>query len=175
MSTVKPPRSPKQPDVLQPFQNLLSQKFDQPAPNLVWVLNWISFTRFTLFQRKAIPMTMPLWDVFPNTWKKEKLDRRHFQSLDQLEQSLLSYIGGFYNPSRPHSHNHGLSPIQAENIFFHFFSCPTSWIWSSFRGNLRVSHEFLWGYFFAPTSLTRGVVGGDVYVCTEESAFWLFS
>lgn len=40
MSTVKPPRPPKQPDDPQPFQNLLAQKFDQPAPNLVWVCDF---------------------------------------------------------------------------------------------------------------------------------------
>lgn len=49
--------------------------------------------------------------------KKEKLDRRNFQSLDLLKQSLLSYISGFYNSRRPHSHNHGLPPILAENSF----------------------------------------------------------
>ncbi|HIS77053.1 MAG TPA: IS3 family transposase, partial [Candidatus Merdivicinus excrementipullorum] len=43
---------------------------------------------------------------------------RHFHSLDQLKQSLLTYIDGFYNPIRPHSHNLGLSPVQAENYFF---------------------------------------------------------
>ncbi|EDS10578.1 hypothetical protein ANACOL_03180 [Anaerotruncus colihominis DSM 17241] len=34
MSTVKPPRPPKQSDDSQAFQNLLAQKFDQPAP--IW-------------------------------------------------------------------------------------------------------------------------------------------
>ena len=40
MSTVKPPRPPKQSDDSQAFQNLLAQKFDQPAPNLVWVCDF---------------------------------------------------------------------------------------------------------------------------------------
>lgn len=30
--------------------------------------------------------------------KKEELNRRHAQSLEQLKQSLVSYIAGFYNP-----------------------------------------------------------------------------
>ena len=58
--------------------------------------------------------------------KKEELNRRHFHSLDQLKQSLLTYIDGFYNPIRPHSHNLGLSPVQAENYFFQLFTCPNS-------------------------------------------------
>ena len=49
--------------------------------------------------------------------KKEKLHRRTFQNVEQLNQSLLSYIAGFYNPRRPHSYNHGLSPNQDENLF----------------------------------------------------------
>ena len=69
------------------------------------------------FFKKGILMTMPLWSVF-SIPEKQELDRRHFQSLDQLKHNLLTYIDGFYNPVRPHSHNHGLSPIQAENNFF---------------------------------------------------------
>lgn len=37
ISTVKPPRPPQQSDTSLSFQNLLAQRFDQPAPNLVWV------------------------------------------------------------------------------------------------------------------------------------------
>lgn len=54
--------------------------------------------------------------------KKEELNRRSFQTVEQLKQSLVSYIPGFYNSHRPHSHN-GLSPNQAENAFFKNFVC----------------------------------------------------
>lgn len=198
MSTVKPPRPPQQSDTSLSFQNLLAQRFDQPAPNLVWVsdftyvrvgqrfcylcvildlfarriiayrigtrldrflaLNTLrdavrnrgvsqgvmfhsdrgspftsddfrreldSLHMVQSFSQKGHPYDNAVMECFFKYLKKEELDRRRFQSLDQLKQSLLLYIDGFYNPSRPHSHNHGLSPIQAENIFFHMLTCPT--------------------------------------------------
>ena len=39
-------------------------------------------------------------------------------SFQELSLSLFEYINGFYNPLRPHSHNNGLSPNQAEKYFF---------------------------------------------------------
>ena len=44
-------------------------------------------------------------------------------SFQELSLSLFEYINGFYNPLRPHSHNNGLSPNQAEHYFFIYFSC----------------------------------------------------
>lgn len=41
-------------------------------------------------------------------------------SLSELQLSLFQYINGFYNSSRPHSHNNGLSPNQAEDLYFSF-------------------------------------------------------
>lgn len=38
--------------------------------------------------------------------------------------NLVFYISGFYNARRHHSHNCGLSPNQAENVFFHNLACP---------------------------------------------------
>ncbi len=195
MSTVKPPRPPKQSDDSQAFQNLLAQKFDQPAPNLVWVCDFtyvrvgqrfcylcvildlfarrviayrvgtrldrflalktlrdavhnrgvsqgVMFhsdrgAQFTSadfrkvldslhmvqsFSKKGHPYDNAVMECFFKYLKKQELDRRHFQSLDQLKHNLLTYIDGFYNPVRPHSHNHGLSPIQAENNFFRLTS-----------------------------------------------------
>lgn len=77
------------------------------------------------FSKKGHPYDNAVMECFFKYLKKEELDRRHFQSLDQLKHNLLTYIDGFYNPVRPHSHNHGLSPIQAENNFFRLFTCPT--------------------------------------------------
>jgi transposase InsO family protein len=50
--------------------------------------------------------------------KKEELDRRCYQAVEQLKQSLVSYISGFYNSVRPHSHNDGLAPNQVEELYF---------------------------------------------------------
>ena len=33
-------------------------------------------------------------------------------------EGVFQYINGFYNSIRPHSHNNGLTPIQAEFYFF---------------------------------------------------------
>jgi|UPI00030B2C59 putative transposase len=74
------------------------------------------------FSKKGHPYDNAVMECFFKYLKKQELDRRHFQSLDQLKHNLLTYIDGFYNPVRPHSHNHGLSPIQAENNFFRLTS-----------------------------------------------------
>jgi len=70
------------------------------------------------FSAKGHPYDNAIMECFFKYLKKEELNRRHFISLDQLKQSLLSYIAGFYNPLRPHSHNAGLSPNQRESCFF---------------------------------------------------------
>lgn len=190
MSTVKPPRAAVSKEDACLCQNLLSQRFDQKAPNLVWVCDFtyvkvagkfhyicaildlyarkviacrvgskidrflaidtlrdavrlrgvskgVMFhtdqgSQFTSrdfrmliddlgmiqsFSAKGHPYDNAVMECFFKYLKKEELDRRCFQSLDQLKQSLLSYISGFYNSRRPHSHNHGLPPILAENSF----------------------------------------------------------
>ena len=76
------------------------------------------------FSAKGHPYDNAVMECFFKYLKKEELNRRHFQSVEQLKQSLVSYIAGFYNPIRPHSHNHGLSPNQMENRYFANFTCP---------------------------------------------------
>ena len=192
MSTVKPPKPAKasQEDTGS-CRNLLTQQFDQKAPNLVWVSDFTyvkvagkffyicaiidlyarkviacrvssKIDRFlaiaTLrdavrlrgvsdgvmfhtdrgcqftssdfrkvvdelgmvqsFSAKGHPYDNAVMECFFKYLKKEELNRRSFQSLEQLKQSLVSYISAFYNTVRPHSHNRGLSPNQAENLFF---------------------------------------------------------
>ena len=190
MSTVKPPKTAASKENTGVCQNLLSQRFDQKAPNMVWVCDFtyvkvggnfhyicaildlyarkviacrvsskidrflaidtlrdavrlrgvskgVMFhtdqgSQFTSrdfrkvidelgmiqsFSAKGHPYDNAVMECFFKYLKKEELDRRSFQSVDQLNQSLLSYISGFYNSRRPHSHNHGLSPNQAENSF----------------------------------------------------------
>jgi len=70
------------------------------------------------FSAKGYPYDNAVMKCFFKYLKKEELNRRSFQSLEQLQQSLLNYICGFYNSIRPHSHNLGLSPNQAEALFF---------------------------------------------------------
>jgi len=70
------------------------------------------------FSSKCHPYDNAVMECFFKNLKKEELSRRSFQSLEQLQQSLLNYISGFYNSIRPHSHNLGLSPNQAEALFF---------------------------------------------------------
>ena len=92
----------------------------------VWQLFGFDGTPLTDSAIAVYPFDNACCECFFKYLKKEELDRRHFHSLDQLKQSLLTYIDGFYNPIRPHSHNHGLSPVQAENFFFQLFTCPNS-------------------------------------------------
>ena len=70
------------------------------------------------FSAKGHPYDNAVVECFFKYLKKEETDRRSYQSLDQLKRSLFSYINGFYNSLRPHSHNRDLSPIQRENLFF---------------------------------------------------------
>lgn len=70
------------------------------------------------FSAKGHPYDNAVMECFFKFLKKEELNRRHFHSIEQLHKSLLTYICGFYNSIRPHSHNRGLSPNQAEILFF---------------------------------------------------------
>ena len=76
------------------------------------------------FSAKGYPYDNAVIEYFFKYLKKEELDRRSFQTMPQLKQSLLSYIAGFYNPVRPYSNNHGLSPNQAEISCRCNFTCP---------------------------------------------------
>ena len=76
------------------------------------------------FSAKGHPYDNAVMECFFKYLKNEELNRRHFQSMEQLKQSLVSYIAGFYNPIRPHSHNHDLSPNQMEDRYFANFTCP---------------------------------------------------
>ena len=197
MSTVKPPKAAAYKEKEGVCQNLPSQKFDQKAPNLVWVCDFtyvkvggtfhyicvildlyarkviacrvgkkidrflaidtlrdavrlrgvskgVMFhtdrgSQFTSgefrkvidelgmvqsFSAKGHPYDNAVMECFFKYLKKEELNRRSYRTVEQLKQSLVSYISGFYNPRRPHSHNHGLPPNHAEFSFFNNFTCP---------------------------------------------------
>ena len=190
MSTVKPTKTVESKEDTGACQNLLSQRFDQKAPNLVWVCDFTyvkvggkfhyicaildlyarkviacrvgrkidrflaidtlrdavrlrgvskgvmfhtdqgsQFTSLDFrkvidelgmiqsFSAKGHPYDNAVMECFFKCLKKEELDRRSFQTVEQLKQIWVSYISGFYNSRRPHSHNRGLSPIQAEKLF----------------------------------------------------------
>ena len=68
------------------------------------------------FSAKGHPYDNAVMECFFKYMKKEETDRRNYQSLGELNQSLFTYINGFYNSVRPHSHNNGLTPNQKEAL-----------------------------------------------------------
>ena len=69
------------------------------------------------FSAKGHPYDNAVMECFFKNLKKEEVDRRNYSSFSELSNSLFEYIFGFYNSVRPHSHNDGLSPNQAEQLF----------------------------------------------------------
>jgi len=69
------------------------------------------------FSAKGHPYDNAVMECFFKYLKKEEVDRRNYSSFSELSNSLFEYIFGFYNSVRPHSHNNGLSPNQAEQLF----------------------------------------------------------
>ncbi len=69
------------------------------------------------FSAKAHPYDNAVMECFFKYLKKEEVNRKSYSSFNELNISLFEYIYGFYNSVRPHSHNNGLSPNQAENFF----------------------------------------------------------
>ena len=70
------------------------------------------------FSAKGHPYDNAVMECFFKYLKKEETDRNSYCSFQELSLSLFEYINGFYNSVRPHSHNNGLSPNQAEHYFF---------------------------------------------------------
>lgn len=48
-------------------------------------------------------------ECFFKYWKKEALDRRSYQTVEQLKQSMMTDISGFYNARRPYAHNNNFT------------------------------------------------------------------
>lgn len=69
------------------------------------------------FSAKGHPYDNAVMECFFKYLKKEETNRRTYSSFDELKLSIFQYIHGFYNSFRPHSHNNGLSPDQAEINF----------------------------------------------------------
>lgn len=69
------------------------------------------------FFAKVHPYDNAVMECFFKYMKKEETNRCSYHTVDELEQSLFTYINGFYNSIRPHFHNNGLSPNQKKVIF----------------------------------------------------------
>lgn len=70
------------------------------------------------FSAKGHPYDNAVMECFFKYLKKEEVNRKSYSSFDELNVALFQYINGFYNSLRPHSHNNGLSPNQAETSFY---------------------------------------------------------
>lgn len=69
------------------------------------------------FSAKGHPYDNAVIECFFKYLKKEEVNRKLYSSYTELNNCLFEYIFGFYNSVRPHSHNNGLSPNQAELLF----------------------------------------------------------
>ena len=63
------------------------------------------------------------WDKAPmerffRSLKSEWVPEIDFQSFVEVKQTVLAYIVGYYSQVRPHRHNDGLSPNEAENRYW---------------------------------------------------------
>lgn len=62
------------------------------------------------------------WDNAPmerffRSLKTENMPKKGYQSQEEAEQEIKSYVMNYYNSVRPHTHNEGLSPIEKEEYF----------------------------------------------------------
>ena len=69
------------------------------------------------FSAKGHPYDNAVMECFFKYLKKEEIHRKSYTSFDELQLAVFQYINGFYNSVRPHSHNNGLTPNQAEFNF----------------------------------------------------------
>jgi len=70
------------------------------------------------FSAKGHPYDNAVIESFFKYLKHEELNRRTFNTLQELNLSLFEYIEGFYNKNRPHSANEWLSPNEKEMEYF---------------------------------------------------------
>ena len=70
------------------------------------------------FSARGHPYDNAVMESFFRFLKHEELNRRTFNSLQELNLSLFEYVEGFYNKNRPHSANDFLSPNEKEALFW---------------------------------------------------------
>ena len=88
----------------------------RPFACLVLLLHKIFDNAIQSFSAKGHPYDNAVMECFFKYLKKEETNRRSYSSLDELKISIFKYIFGFYNSTRPHSNNGGLSPDDFENL-----------------------------------------------------------
>lgn len=69
------------------------------------------------FSAKGHPYDNAVMECFFKYLKKEETNRRKYSNFEELKLSIFQYIHGFYNSFRPHSHNNGMTPNEAELNF----------------------------------------------------------
>ena len=79
------------------------------------ILDSIGFVQS--FSAKAHPYDNAVVESLFKYLKKEEINRRTYNSIEELNLSLFEYIESFYNIRRPHSANQFLSPKEKEIIF----------------------------------------------------------
>jgi len=57
-------------------------------------------------------------ESFFSLLKGERIKRRIFKTRDEARAEIFNYIEFFYNPTRRHGHNDGLSPVEYEKQYF---------------------------------------------------------
>jgi len=57
-------------------------------------------------------------ESFFSLLKTERIKRRIFQTRNEARAEILNYIEFFYNPTRPHRNNGGISPMEFERQYF---------------------------------------------------------
>ena len=70
------------------------------------------------FSAPGCPYDNAVAEAFFKFLKKEEVNRRRFLQIEEVKQSLFSYIEGYYNKKRPHEANGGLSPDEKEAEFW---------------------------------------------------------
>ena len=70
------------------------------------------------FSAPGCPYDNAIAEAFFKFLKKEEINRRRFSQIEEVKQSVFSYIEGYYNKKRPHQANGGLSPDEKETEFW---------------------------------------------------------
>ena len=57
-------------------------------------------------------------ESFFSLLKTERIKRRIFKTRNEARAEIFNYIEFFYNPSRRHGNNDGVSPVEFERQYF---------------------------------------------------------
>lgn len=65
--------------------------------------------------QQPVEVCAPSLKTFFGTLQLELLDRRHWETRDQLASAIFDYVEAFYNPRRRHSSIENFSPAEFES------------------------------------------------------------